>query len=75
MVKLDSVMSSLQKSYIKEETIERMKLDEEVLIDFFREYISVSVSFTPLSLTLSSMLWCINLTQLRMDHSITSYES
>ncbi|KAL8514220.1 hypothetical protein ACS0TY_013372 [Phlomoides rotata] len=32
----------IQKSYIKEETIERMKLDEEVLIDFFREYISIS---------------------------------
>ena len=28
----------------KEETIERMRLDEEVLMDFFREYISVSVS-------------------------------
>ncbi|KAL8523586.1 hypothetical protein ACS0TY_013532 [Phlomoides rotata] len=41
----------IQKSYIKEETIERMKLDEEVLIDFFREYISISVSFTPLSST------------------------
>ncbi|KAL6511711.1 SNARE-binding exocyst subunit S6 [Orobanche gracilis] len=32
----------VQKNYIKEETIERMKLDEEVLMDFFREYISVS---------------------------------
>ncbi|KAL0304744.1 UNVERIFIED_CONTAM: Exocyst complex component SEC6 [Sesamum angustifolium] len=32
----------LQKNYIQEETIERMKLDEEVLMDFFREYISVS---------------------------------
>nr|XP_016480850.1 PREDICTED: exocyst complex component SEC6-like [Nicotiana tabacum] len=31
-----------QKNYIKEETIERMRLDEEVLMDFFREYISVS---------------------------------
>ncbi|XP_022879096.1 exocyst complex component SEC6 [Olea europaea var. sylvestris] len=31
----------VQKNYIKEETIERMKLDEEVLMDFFREYISV----------------------------------
>ncbi|KAF7827068.1 exocyst complex component SEC6 [Senna tora] len=31
-----------QKNYIKEETIERMKLDEEVIMDFFREYISVS---------------------------------
>ncbi|KAI3465408.1 hypothetical protein Pfo_022071 [Paulownia fortunei] len=32
----------VQKNYIKEETIERVKLDEEVLVDFFREYISVS---------------------------------
>lgn len=32
----------VQKNYIREETIERMKLDEEFLMDFFREYISVS---------------------------------
>ncbi|XP_057485412.1 exocyst complex component SEC6-like isoform X2 [Actinidia eriantha] len=31
-----------QKNYVKEETIERMRLDEEVIMDFFREYISVS---------------------------------
>ncbi|KAI4305803.1 hypothetical protein L6164_029146 [Bauhinia variegata] len=31
-----------QKNYIKEETIDRMRLDEEVIIDFFREYISAS---------------------------------
>ncbi|KAL3574291.1 hypothetical protein D5086_024904 [Populus alba] len=31
-----------QKNYIKEETIERMRLDEEVIMDFFREYISVT---------------------------------
>ncbi|KAI3891620.1 hypothetical protein MKX03_007586 [Papaver bracteatum] len=31
-----------QKNYIKEETIERMRLDEEVLMDFFREYINVA---------------------------------
>uniref|UniRef100_A0A6N2M8W4 Uncharacterized protein n=1 Tax=Salix viminalis TaxID=40686 RepID=A0A6N2M8W4_SALVM len=31
-----------QRNYIKEETIERMRLDEEVIMDFFREYISVS---------------------------------
>ncbi|KAL8131594.1 exocyst complex component SEC6 isoform X1 [Apium graveolens] len=31
-----------QKNYIKEETIERMRLDEEVIMDFFREYISIS---------------------------------
>ncbi|KAL3830485.1 hypothetical protein ACJIZ3_019287 [Penstemon smallii] len=30
----------VQKNYIKEETIERMKLDEDILLDFFREYIS-----------------------------------
>jgi len=35
----------LQKNYIKEETIERMRLDEEVIMDFFREHISVSVSY------------------------------
>ncbi|XP_044489657.1 exocyst complex component SEC6 [Mangifera indica] len=32
----------IQKNYIKEETIERMRLDEEVIMDFFREYISVN---------------------------------
>ncbi|KAF8377237.1 hypothetical protein HHK36_030611 [Tetracentron sinense] len=31
-----------QRTSIKEETIERMRLDEEVLMDFFREYINVS---------------------------------
>ncbi|XP_043716716.1 exocyst complex component SEC6 [Telopea speciosissima] len=31
-----------QKNYIKEETIERMRLDEEVILDFFREYVNVS---------------------------------
>ncbi|KAG9455342.1 hypothetical protein H6P81_008246 [Aristolochia fimbriata] len=31
-----------QKNYIKEETVERMRLDEEVLTDFFREYINVT---------------------------------
>ncbi|KAJ6422065.1 hypothetical protein OIU84_027078 [Salix udensis] len=31
-----------QRNYIKEETIERMRLDEEVIMDFFREYISIS---------------------------------
>ncbi|XP_068649802.1 exocyst complex component SEC6 isoform X2 [Aristolochia californica] len=29
-----------QRNYIKEETVERMRLDEEVLTDFFREYIN-----------------------------------
>ncbi|KAL5982043.1 hypothetical protein ACLOJK_016111 [Asimina triloba] len=33
-----------QRNYIKEETIERMRLDEEVIVDFFREYINVTVS-------------------------------
>ncbi|KAI7744708.1 hypothetical protein M8C21_001488 [Ambrosia artemisiifolia] len=40
IVYVDHLMS--QKNYIKEETIERMRLDEEVLMDFFREYISVN---------------------------------
>ncbi|XP_078172898.1 SEC6 [Carex rostrata] len=31
-----------QKNYIREETIERMRLDEEVLMDFFREHINVT---------------------------------
>ncbi|KAK1393051.1 exocyst complex component SEC6 [Heracleum sosnowskyi] len=31
-----------QKNYIKEETIERMGLDEELLSEFFREYITAS---------------------------------
>lgn len=34
-----------------------MKLDEEVLMDFFREYISVSVSSTALRME----IWTINL--------------
>ncbi|KAK7831727.1 exocyst complex component sec6, partial [Quercus suber] len=32
----------IQRNYIKEDTIERMRLDEEVLMDFFREYLTVS---------------------------------
>ncbi|KAK9072168.1 hypothetical protein SSX86_008600 [Deinandra increscens subsp. villosa] len=40
IVYVDHLLS--QKNYIKEETIERMRLDEEVLMDFFREYISVN---------------------------------
>ncbi|CAL9084533.1 unnamed protein product [Musa textilis] len=31
-----------QRNYIREETIERMRLDEEVLMDFFREHLSVT---------------------------------
>uniref|UniRef100_A0A0D6QUE4 Uncharacterized protein n=1 Tax=Araucaria cunninghamii TaxID=56994 RepID=A0A0D6QUE4_ARACU len=31
-----------QRNYIREETLERMRLDEEVLLDFFREYMNVS---------------------------------
>ncbi|CAN1324147.1 Exocyst complex component SEC6 [Linum perenne] len=42
VVYVDHLMT--QKNYIKEETIERMRLDEEVIMDFFREYVSVSVS-------------------------------
>ncbi|KAG7942822.1 hypothetical protein I3843_15G006600 [Carya illinoinensis] len=40
IVYVDHLLS--QRNYVKEETIERMRLDEEVLMDFFREYISVS---------------------------------
>ncbi|KAK6938208.1 Exocyst complex component EXOC3/Sec6 [Dillenia turbinata] len=40
VVYVDHLLS--QKNYIKEETIERMRLDEEVIMDFFREYISVT---------------------------------
>ncbi|CAN1324143.1 Exocyst complex component SEC6 [Linum perenne] len=40
VVYVDHLMT--QKNYIKEETIERMRLDEEVIMDFFREYVSVS---------------------------------
>ncbi|OWM65758.1 hypothetical protein CDL15_Pgr015182 [Punica granatum] len=40
IVYVDHLLS--QRNHIKEETIERMRLDEEVLMDFFREYISVS---------------------------------
>ncbi|RWR82956.1 exocyst complex component SEC6 isoform X1 [Cinnamomum micranthum f. kanehirae] len=31
-----------QRNYIKEETIDRMRLDEEVITDFFREYINIT---------------------------------
>ncbi|KAM0936842.1 putative exocyst complex component EXOC3/Sec6 [Dioscorea sansibarensis] len=31
-----------QRNYMKEETIERMRLDEEVLLEFFRDYITVT---------------------------------
>lgn len=31
-----------QRSYIREETLERMRIDEELLLDFFREYITLS---------------------------------
>ncbi|OEL17310.1 Exocyst complex component SEC6 [Dichanthelium oligosanthes] len=40
VVYVDHLLS--QKNYIKEETIERMRLDEEVLMDFFRENINVT---------------------------------
>lgn len=43
-VHFNAELSYLQKNYIREETIERMRLDEEVLMDFFREYINVTVS-------------------------------
>lgn len=40
----------MKKNYIKEETIDRMRADEGLLLEFFREYISVSVSQNPNSL-------------------------
>ncbi|KAK9110605.1 hypothetical protein Sjap_018665 [Stephania japonica] len=40
VVYVDHVL--IQKNYIKEETIDRMRLDEEVIMDFFREHISVT---------------------------------
>ncbi|XP_051192706.1 exocyst complex component SEC6 [Lolium perenne] len=40
VIYVDHLLS--QKSYIKEETVERMRLDEEVLMDFFREYTNVT---------------------------------
>ncbi|VAI60727.1 unnamed protein product [Triticum turgidum subsp. durum] len=40
VVYVDHLLS--QKNYIKEETVERMRLDEEVLMDFFREHTSVT---------------------------------
>ncbi|KAI3717982.1 hypothetical protein L1987_69948 [Smallanthus sonchifolius] len=40
VVYVDHLMS--QKNYIKEETIERMRLDEEVLMDFFKEHTGVN---------------------------------
>jgi exocyst complex component 3 len=42
VVYVDHLLS--QKNYIKEEMVERMRLDEEVLMDFFREYTNVTVS-------------------------------
>ncbi|KAK1619844.1 hypothetical protein QYE76_025361 [Lolium multiflorum] len=40
VIYVDHLLS--QKNYIKEETVERMRLDEEVLMDFFREYTNVT---------------------------------
>ncbi|RZR75942.1 hypothetical protein BHM03_00000527 [Ensete ventricosum] len=39
----NSCIFTMQRNYIREETIERMRLDEEVLMDFFREHLSVTV--------------------------------
>ena len=38
------LFSSLQKGYIKEETLKRLEVDEEVLSDFFKDVISPAVS-------------------------------
>ncbi|GLJ16306.1 hypothetical protein SUGI_0275020 [Cryptomeria japonica] len=40
VVYIDHILT--QKNYIREETLERMQVDEEVLLDFFREYINLS---------------------------------
>ncbi|CAM0944174.1 unnamed protein product [Alopecurus aequalis] len=40
VVYVDHLLS--QKNYIKEDTVERMRLDEDVLMDFFREYTNVT---------------------------------
>ncbi|KAC9119110.1 hypothetical protein E3N88_46335 [Mikania micrantha] len=40
VVYVDHLLS--QKNYIKEDTIERMRLDEEVIMDFFKEHIGVN---------------------------------
>ncbi|KAL1292610.1 hypothetical protein HN51_053182 [Arachis hypogaea] len=40
VIYVDQLLS--QKNYIKEETIERMKLDEEVIMDYFKTEINVS---------------------------------
>lgn len=40
VIYVDRLLS--QKNYIKEETIERMRIDEEVLIEFFRDYINIT---------------------------------
>ncbi|KAF1884685.1 hypothetical protein Lal_00028569 [Lupinus albus] len=39
---VEACLEETVKNYIKEDTIERMRLDEDVIMDFFREYISVS---------------------------------
>ncbi|RRT85658.1 hypothetical protein B296_00007026 [Ensete ventricosum] len=39
----NSCIFTMQRNYIREETIERIRLDEEVLMDFFREHLSVTV--------------------------------
>ncbi len=37
------LQTGAQKNYIKEETLERLKVDEEVLGEFFRDIISPAV--------------------------------
>ena len=62
----NSCIFTMQKNYIREETIERMRLDEEVLMDFFREHLSVTVSICPLLFLLSS-LFCNSLYLLHLS--------
>ena len=39
-----AIACTFRKNYIKKDTVQRMRLDEEVFVDFFREYTNVTVS-------------------------------
>jgi hypothetical protein len=39
------LQTGAQKNYIKEETLERLKVDEEVLGEFFRDVLNPAVCF------------------------------
>jgi hypothetical protein len=40
------LQTGAQKNYIKEETLERLKVDEEVLGEFFRDVLNPAVCFS-----------------------------